>query len=176
MVSDHADVGELEGLGAINFLELDDVPVGTEGEPVAQSSILRLPVRLDLPVLPEFERTPSDPFLQQVNASGHKWVILADPDGQPRVVLDADGFLRTALFQESCDPYDFCHRPVLVDDPATRLGDVIQALRVHPERPEDDVVDRDIILVWGDAPRVITGADLLGRLLRGIVRTEGRPG
>jgi hypothetical protein len=37
----------------------------------------------------------------------------------------------------------------------------------------DDVVDNDLILVWGEQKRIITGADLLGRLLRGIVAVDG---
>jgi hypothetical protein len=56
----------------------------------------------------------------------------------------------------------------------TKLGDVIGKLQVSPERPDDDVVDNDLILVWGTQRRIITGADLLGRLLRGIaMRGEG---
>jgi hypothetical protein len=31
----------------------------------------------------------------------------------------------------------------------------------------DDVIDHDLILLWADEKRVITGADILGRLLRG---------
>jgi hypothetical protein len=31
------------------------------------------------------------------------------------------------------------------------------------------VIDEDIILLWGETKRVITGADILGRLMRGIV-------
>jgi metal transporter CNNM len=50
---------------------------------------------------------------------------------------------------------------------------VIGQLRVSPERAGDDVVDNDLILVWGEQKRIITGADLLGRLLRGIVAVEG---
>jgi metal transporter CNNM len=45
-------------------------------------------------------------------------------------------------------------------------------LTVSPERPDDDVIDNDLILVWGVQKRIITGADLLGRLLRGIVTPD----
>jgi len=50
----------------------------------------------------------------------------------------------------------------------TRLGDVIGRMKVRPKHPEDDVIDNDLILVWGKHKRIITGSDLLGRLLRGI--------
>jgi metal transporter CNNM len=38
------------------------------------------------------------------------------------------------------------------------------------------VIDQDLILVWGKQRRIITGADILGRLLRGIVTRERRGG
>jgi hypothetical protein len=46
-------------------------------------------------------------------------------------------------------------------------------MKVVPEHADDDVIDNDLILVWGDQKRIITGADLLGRLLRGIVAVDG---
>jgi hypothetical protein len=45
-------------------------------------------------------------------------------------------------------------------------------MKVTVEHPGDDVVDDDLILVWGEQKRIITGADLLGRLLRGITIQE----
>ncbi len=46
-------------------------------------------------------------------------------------------------------------------------------MKVAPERPGDDVIDNDLILVWGAQKRIITGADLLGRLLRDIATVDG---
>jgi len=44
---------------------------------------------------------------------------------------------------------------------------------VQPTGPDDDVVDRDLILLWtAGEKRVLTGADILGRLLRGIATRE----
>jgi hypothetical protein len=45
-------------------------------------------------------------------------------------------------------------------------------MKMKPEHPEDDVIDQGLILVWGQQRRIITGADLLERLLRGIVTRE----
>ena len=174
MVADTADLERREGLGALNFLVLDDLPIEEEGEEVDPNSILTLPVALDLPVFPTIRRDPSDPFLEQVQASGHKWIVITDSAGEPRVCLDADGFLREALYGEGpIDPYAYCHRPVVVDDPRTALGAVMRMLRVEQETEGDDVIDHDLILLWNDEQRrIVTGADLLGRLLRGIVRRE----
>jgi metal transporter CNNM len=55
------------------------------------------------------------------------------------------------------------------------LGEVIGRMKVKAEHSEDDVIDNDLILVWGTQKRIITGADLLGRLLRGISTREVKP-
>jgi hypothetical protein len=54
------------------------------------------------------------------------------------------------------------------------LGDVIGRLTVDGERSGDDVIDDDVIVVWTNQRRVITGSDLLGRLLRGIAKVENK--
>src|ERR1700730_4515047 len=175
------EIGRLEATGAQNFLELDDVSVCDEGELVDTKSILRLPLANQRCVLPKFDRSPNDPFLRQVDASGMKWVIVTDLSGEPVFVLDAHHFLRDALFNElSSDPTAYWHRPIVIRDMRARLGDVIGSMKVAPERPDDDVIEHDLILVWGAQKRIITGSDLLGRLLRGIAtveprRTETRP-
>ena len=169
MESRESDIGRMEGTGALNFLSIDDLPVGDEGEVVDPVSIIPLETEYDLPVFPPFQRTPEDPFLLQVQQSGKKWVIITSVDGNPRLVLNADLFLRDALFGvEPFRPYSYCHRPIVVSDSAIPLGEVIQKLRVHPEHSEDDVIDNDLILCWDKKRRIITGADILGRLLRGI--------
>jgi len=167
------DLGLLEATGAQNFLDLDDVPVVEEGEPVHGSSIISLPLASKRCVLPKFERSPADPFLRQVDASGMKWVIVTEPGGEPVFVLDAHHFLRHALFDASTtDLSPYWHRPIIVRDMQTRLGEVIGHMKVAPETSGDDVIDNDLILVWGAQKRIITGADLLGRLLRGIATVE----
>jgi len=117
--------------------------------------------------------------LRRLNASGKKWVIIVDPAGRPAFVLDAHHFLRDSLFSSiSVDPEIYWHRPIIITDMRTPLGSVIGRMKVKAEHPEDDVIDNDLILVWGQQKRIITGADLLGRLLRGIVtldKNQNRP-
>lgn len=169
------ELSEVEVIGALNFLDLDDVSVLEEGESIDPDSIISLPMDGDRPVLPAFEQTPNDPFLQRLDASRKKWVILVDQSGQPNFVLDAHHFLRDVLFgQPPSGPDAYWHRPIIVTDEKARLGDVIGQMKVKPEHPEDDVIDHDLILVWGEHKRIITGADLLGRLLRGIARPDDK--
>jgi metal transporter CNNM len=171
------DISRLEAIGALNFLDLDDIPVGREGEPIDPRSVISLPIADDKPVLPAFERSPRDPFLRQIEKSKRKWVVFIDEYGQPYVVLNARHFLRDVLFDETpASPERYWHRPLVVTDANTRLGEVIGKMKVRPDSPEDDVVDHDLILVWAkDERRIITGGDLLGRLMRGIAIVERNP-
>ena len=168
------EIGRLEATGAQNFLDLDDVSICDEGELVDAKSILSLPLANQRCVLPQFDRSPSDPFLRQVDASGMKWVIITDvANGEPVFVLDAHHFLRDALFDElSKDPTAYWHRPIVIRDMKARLGDVIGRMKVVQESPDDDLIENDLILFWGPQKRIITGSDLLGRLLRGIATVE----
>ena len=89
----------MEALGALNFLDLDDILVADEGELVDPRSVIALPFENERPLLPKFERSPDDPFLRCLNASGKKWVIITDTSGRPSFVLDAHHFLRDSLLQ-----------------------------------------------------------------------------
>jgi len=154
------------------------VPVTEEGEPVAPESVINMPLANKRCVLPKFDRTPDDAFLRRIDASGKKWVIVTDvTNDEPVFVLDSHHFLRDALFNQlESDPTAYWHRPVVVRDMNAKLGDVIGLMTVEPEQLGDDVIDNDLILVWGTQRRIITGADLLGRLLRDIVILDtGKP-
>jgi metal transporter CNNM len=171
--SSGGDVGPIEAVGARNFLDLDDVPVTDEGEPIHAQSIISMPLADQRCMLPSFGRSPDDPFLRQVDASGKKWVIVTDLDGEPVFVLDSHYFLRDALFNQlESNPGTYWHRPIIVRDMQTKLGEIIGRMTVAPQRPGDDVIHHDIILVWGAQRRIITGSDLLGRLLRDIATVE----
>jgi len=175
--SDQSDIGKLEGKGALNFLALDDLPVADEGEAVDPRSIVQLDFEGNRPVFPCSGGPDTDRLLKRVHASGKKWIIVTDSRDQPRIVLDSDGFLRSALLgPHPFNPYLHCHRPIIIRDAHAKLGETIPRLRVKPERSDDDVIDEDVILVWNEEKRVITGADILGRLLRGIVPSEDAAG
>ena len=171
VASPTTEISHVEGIGALNFMALDDLRVTQEGVELHPHSVLELPVVNGAPVFPAFQAARSDPFLQRVEASGKKWVVLISPDGEPRLVLDADAFLRAVMLGEGPVRIErFCHRPIVVRDIGTTLEDVLPSLRSERRGPGDEVIDQDLILVWGGTRRIITGADILGRLLHGIVR------
>jgi metal transporter CNNM len=69
------------------------------------------------------------------HASGEKWIIVTDLPGEPAFVLDSHRFMRDALFNQSDKNQGTCwHRPIIVRDMQTRLGDVIGQLKVSQTR------------------------------------------
>ena len=97
-------------------------------------------------------------------------MIITDKQNHPRLILDADGFLRDALWQPvGISPLKYCHKPLFVTNPETNLGRAISKLRVKNYDEGDDVIDHDVILLWmPDYKGILTGADILGQLLKGI--------
>lgn len=168
--AEDAELEHLEGVGALNFLEIDDLTVAEEGETVDPASIVSLPMTLDLPIIPKVEDPASDPFIDSVQASGKKWVILTGSDDQPKLILDADGYLRSIFNREELtDPYAHCHRPIILKNQKTTLDVVIRKMKQSQPSISDEAIQKDIVLLWNEnARRVITGADILGRLLDGI--------
>ncbi len=98
--------------------------------------------------------------------------MIVDPEGEPRLALSADDFIREAIFSpERFSPYRHCHRPILARDAETTIGEVIQRFEVRSPDVEDDIVEDDVILLWSEQQRIVTGTDILGRLLRGIAQS-----
>ncbi len=165
------DISEAEGHGASNFLNLDDISALEEGSPLHPQSIIQLPFDGQRIVFPQDTPSAQDLFVQRIHQSKEKWVIITDEEQTPRLVLDADGFLREYLVEQRYKPLRHCHRPIIHDQTNIPLGELLTQLRVNPEHVEDDVIDHDLVLIWTpEHKRIITGADILGRLLRGIAK------
>ena len=168
-----SEIDKVEGKGALNFLSIDDLSIAEEGETIVPESIIEMTFFNNKPIFPKIEYSCEDSFLKRVHSGQKKWVVLTDKEGVPKLTLDSDAFLRSALFEKTViNPLEFCHRPIIIHDSKTSLGDTILQLKVNPGKSGDDVIDKDVILFWGDQKRVITGSDILGRLLRGIVKNK----
>jgi metal transporter CNNM len=175
MEAAESDIARMEGQGALNFLEIDDIPLNDEGEPVDPESVVQLEFDGKRPIFPLIEPNADDKFLQAVNCSGKSWVVIIDPQGDPRLVLSSDDFLQEALFApDHFNPLKHCHHPIIVRDANTKLGELIQRFQIRPGRMDEDIVDDDVILLWGEQKKVVTGTDILGRLLRGIARPANK--
>lgn len=171
MEATDSEIARVEGQGALNFLDIDDVPLSDEGEPLDPQSILQLEFDGDRPLFPPTQPTPDNEFLRAVNRSGKSWLVIVDGQGEPRLMLRSEDFLREALFTpDRFDPLRHCHRPIVTRDPKKRLGELIHRFHVRRGRGKTDILDDDVILLWDGQPRIVTGTDILGRLLRGIAR------
>jgi metal transporter CNNM len=170
MASSETDVARLEGQGALNFLDIDDVALADEGEPIAPESVVSLEVRDGSPLFPAYAPSADDPFLRRLFEAGKTWTVLTDRDGEPLLVLDTTAFLAAAIFERErpVDPRRYCHRPIVVRDDAQRLGRHLSRFRVASGAVGTEIIEHDVIVVWGEAKRIITGTDVLGRLFRGI--------
>lgn len=168
-----SDIGEVEGRGAMNFLHLDDITVSQEGEIIDPKSIIHLPTADETLIFPEKVDSFEDPFIHSICACDEPWVIIVDEENRPRLVLDADGLIRDIGSGRKHTYRYYCHRPIIVSNPDIKLDQIIARFHVDKTHAEDDVIDDDIVLYWGkDQKRIITGADILGRLLRGVVNTR----
>lgn len=165
------EIDHIEGTGAINFFSLDDQKVTEEGEQINPESIIQLKTKNGALVFPKNNGTAKDnPFFKQINKSGEKWIVFIDEFGEPKLVLDADGFIRSEVFGEQTDGIlKYCHSPFIVKDGNTKIGSLIKDLRNEIEDHSDAPIDVDVILYWTNKKkRIITGADIFGRLLTGI--------
>ena len=87
--------------------------------------------------------------------------------------MNANQAIIAALFGgKDFNPLHYCHHPIIVKDENYTLGKIIPTLKVQPEHRRDDVIDKDTIIFWGNEKRIITGSDILGRLMRGIVQNK----
>lgn len=165
-----SDIGKIEGIGALNFLAIDDLHLWEEGQEIDPQSIIQLKFQGGTPIFPEITLE----FLRTISQSGKNWIILTDEHNNPRLVLDSDSFIRDRFLEpEHFDPHQYCHEPIIIKDPNMRLAQVFSKFRVDVEHLNDNVIDLDIVLFWGEQQkRIITGTDILGRLMHGIAQRQ----
>ena len=169
-----SEIGSAEGRGALNFLDLDDRLIAQEGAVIDGETIHRFPARLDLPIIPKPNEEGGPEFIERLKTKPHFWHTITNEDGDPCIVIESERYLCNILAQgNDADIYEHSHRPIIIRDPEATLDTVLGELVVEAEHGNDRIIDRDVILYWnGDSRRIITGGDILGRLLQGIARRE----
>lgn len=178
LIHKHIDAAEsevetVEGIGALNFLAIDDVPVKDEGEPLTPGSVISVPLLGDKPVFFGAEGASGEGqavFVEKIGAPRRRWIIVTGPGGEPAWALDSHSYLRDVSYHAEgfIDPWLYCHRPVVVTDPSIRLGAVIAQIKSGESAESDAAFPHRIVLFWGDERRIITSGDILGRLFKGI--------
>ncbi|MEN8694716.1 MAG: DUF21 domain-containing protein [Akkermansiaceae bacterium] len=169
-----SEISANEGQGALNFLELDDRLISEEGNEIAEETIYQFPSKLDLPILPELHTEEGQAFLASLKKNHSRKAVILDEFGTPFIVLDTTSFLSSLCAEgDGVDIYKHCHRPVIVDADDTHLDSVLGQFVVEADDSRDLVVDRDVVIFWtAETKRIVTGADIFGRLLKGIAKRE----
>jgi hypothetical protein len=169
--STDSEIEKFEGIGALNFLKMDDLPIHTEGENIHSKSILNLPINLDLPDFPDLGSAEFDVFFQKLIECPVKWVIFVGTDNLPKLALNTDSYIKAYYSKTLISAYQHCHRPYVFVDSDANLSEIATKFKVESVEIEDDIIQNDIVLLWNDKhKKIITGTDLLGRLFRGIVK------
>ena len=158
--SGEAEVGHVEGTGAMNFLAADDLQVSKVGSPIDEESVIIRPVQ-DSQV--NFQNY--DDFVTEVNGSSCKWMVIASDSQQPLLVLDADAFCRSVVRgPEPVDPLSYCMKPLVIRESSRTLGQAMLDLKNAPDK-----VTKEVALVWNQTDRrIITGSDVLELLFKGV--------
>ena len=166
-----SDISYAEGRGALNFLRLDDLRVSGEGSQLDRDTIIPLPVANGKAYVPELESDEAKELTRAIRSTSQKWVVLLDEEGIPLHSLNVDDYLRDLYGGKDEVPLlEYCQKPIVTTDPTLTVDRVLPQLDVESEHHGDRALDREVILYWGErSKRIITGADLLGRLLHGIV-------
>jgi hypothetical protein len=110
-------------------------------------------------------------FIKRINQAGEKWIIITDGQNNPTLVLNANSFLRSTILggNKHQQTKDCCHAPLVIRDPKANLGDIIKVMKRNVVPQDDLPIDLDVVLYWTpEEKKIISGADLLGRLLMGI--------
>ncbi|MGC9367650.1 MAG: DUF21 domain-containing protein [bacterium] len=164
------DPRELKTL--MNAARADDELASEIGQPLDPRTIIPLKFEQDNPCFP-----PPRQFIEKYIAGiKHPWFVITNKKtGYPKFILDADGFVRNAFVSFSLkqdvsfNPLAHSFRVEVYDNPEVKLGEVVDNFLVHAEHPDDDVIDIDVALIWTNQRKwIITGGDVLGRLLKGV--------
>ncbi|MCJ7802602.1 MAG: DUF21 domain-containing protein [Candidatus Marinimicrobia bacterium] len=165
-----SEIDHVEGTGAINFFTLDDIKIVQEGEEINPDSIISLEAVGDEIIFPKFQARVDDEFIRRLNKSGEKWIVFTNLNDEPIFTMEADEFFRSEIINNSGKGImHYCHKPIVINHSTTNLGMAIMRLKKKIHIRSDSPIKNDVVLFWQKKnKRIITGADILGRLLKGI--------
>lgn len=168
--STDSEIEKFEGVGALNFLQMDDLEIYHEGEDIHADSIFKLTTSLDLPRFPEKDEDEFKGFIEKITRCPVKWAIFLDESESPILALNTDAYVKAYFSNQLSNVYQHCHRPFVFKNSKSKLSQIATKFKVESIEIEDDIIKNDIVLLWNKQhKKIITGTDLLGRLFRGII-------
>ncbi len=165
------ELDNVEGTGAINFLSLANHFFREDGKNINPASIINLPHIQGEVQFPDTATDSGKDFIKRINKAGEKWIIITDDQNNPTLVLNANSFLRSTILggNKRQRTEDCCHTPLVIRNPTANLGDIIKVMKRDLGPGDDLPIDLDVVLLWTQKEKkIMSGADLLGRLLMGI--------
>lgn len=166
MDAHQTDIGRIEGIGALNFLTIDDLEVAGTGVLLDPESVIALPEERNEVQFPKISEGVGDPFIQKLLQPDKKWIVLTDQSNEPQYLLNKLRFLTDFLKgEDETRLEEYCHEPVIIRNRERVLGKVLNQM-IEDDSPGSSI-HQDVILLWDDPPKIVTGSDILRRLLRG---------
>ncbi len=168
-----SDIERFEGVGALNFLNMDDLNIAEEGELLHAKSILKIDLDLDLPNIPEKTDDSFNDFFMKLVHCPVKWAVFLNEENFPVMVLNTDAYIKSFYSKTLNNRFQHCHRPIVFECDKAKLADIAYKFKVESHHTEDDVIDYDIVILWSkNYKKIITGTDILGRLFRGLAENK----
>jgi len=159
---EETNISETESKGIINFLQLDKFALKNLGSAIEATSIMQIKAENGEVQFPKLNTNEFESFLQKINNSSRKWIIITDNNDQPLYVLNSLALAKDlAKNKEISCLLDYCHKPLVYKSGEHPFLDVMEPL--HNELSK-------VILVWQESNRrIITNRDALRLILKGII-------
>ncbi len=156
------NISKVESKGIINFLQLDEFAIKNLGSAIEATSIMQTNAINGEVQFPKLNTDEFEPFLQKINNSSRKWIIITDNNDQPLYVLNSLALAKDlAKNKEISCLLDYCHKPLVYKSGEHPFLDVMEPLQNELSK---------VILVWQESNRrIITNRDALRLILKGII-------
>ncbi len=156
------NISKVESKGIINFLQLDEFAIKNLGSSIEDTSIMQTNAINGEVQFPKLNTDEFEPFLQKINNSSRKWIIITDNNNQPLYVLNSLALAKDlAKDNQAINLLDYCHKPLVYKSTAHTFLNMLETLHKKVSK---------VVLVWKeDEHRIITSRDVLHLILKGII-------
>lgn len=163
------DISVAEGRGAIEFLKLDDRLVKDVGSAISPSQTLECNFSQGRLLKIDFMVNKEDVFMARLLKCETEWMVLVDANQTPHLALDVNRFIKAAFSgQKNLKVRKFCVKPIVVEDPATKISTVLKHFVKKTQlNIPDPHTDGAVVIYWHRKTRkILTSDDLMALLLK----------
>ncbi len=159
---DETNITEIESKGMINFLQFDKTVIENVGSVVEASSVIQTNAENDEVQFPKLNSNEFESFIEKINKTSRKWIIITGNNNQPLYVLNSLALAKDlAKDNQAINLLDYCHKPLVYKSTAHTFLNMLETLHKKVSK---------VVLVWKeDEHRIITSRDVLHLILKGII-------